>query len=173
MIFPFTSKSLCFWGPGVFRNTDEMQRGLESSEKNATPKHSGEPKEEEAKKALVSFRGGSTPQKRLENPPGLANTKTSQMKIQIAGTRYPRYTFKLKEGIFHLRERFFFEVRFKLRGSDLAKFQSKLFPECDRECLGTLWPSQLLPVFLSNQILFICFPTGIVWDLICLCNLIQ
>lgn len=44
-------------------------------------KHSGEPKEEEAKKALVSFRGGSTPQKRLENPPGLANTKTSQMKI--------------------------------------------------------------------------------------------
>lgn len=37
----------------------------------------------------------------------------------------PLYTFKLKEGILYLRERFFFEVRFKLRGSDLAKLPSK------------------------------------------------
>lgn len=56
------------------------------------------------------------PQKRLENPPRaqLTFTKTSQMKTNSRNP-LPLYTFKLKEGIFYLRERFFFEVRFKFR----------------------------------------------------------
>lgn len=60
MIFPFTSKSLkVFFGDEVYLGTQIRCKVVWSHLKRMLHhKHSGEPKEKDAKKALVSLRGG-------------------------------------------------------------------------------------------------------------------
>lgn len=59
-VFPFTSKSLeVFFGDEVYLGTQIRRKAAWSHLKRMLHhKHSGEPKEKDAKKALVSLRGG-------------------------------------------------------------------------------------------------------------------